>query len=204
MMDQAPKTVTAIAVVNAFFHRAVLAKQTDFTPTKAQDLVFPSHAMCLATFGRRLTTDGFHADGEGIFSPSARSAGCVGTRRLDKLLTRMLPDGETGLLREQTPVVPSNSEVHPILDKVWAVWGSVPQFELREATRMDGSPWDLVWNDSERFGSAPRRVPDSTIRCWFLYAMKQHAIDANGGTHRLIKRPESMGTAFDIGDLRQV
>ena len=173
MWDQHPTTVPAVAVVNAFLHRAVASGAADFTPSKAHDLVYLTHGLHLARQGKRLTADGLHADAEGVFSPSTRSAGCRGTRRIDKPLTRMLPDGDSGLLREQTPLISSKSELNELINSVWSRWGLVSSFDLREFTRAPGSPWDLVWNGEERHGTAPRRIPDSTIRCWFMRALAE-------------------------------
>lgn len=173
MWDQHPSTVPAVAVVNAFLHRAVAGRSADFTPPKAHDLVYLCHGLHLAQRGKRLTADGLHADAEGVFSPSTRSAGCRGTRRIEKPLTRMLPDGESGLLREQTPLISSKSELNDLINEVWSRWGQVSSFDLREFTRAPGSPWDLVWNGEERHGTAPRRIPDSTIRCWFMHSLAE-------------------------------
>lgn len=203
MQDAGSQVSSAVALVNAFLHRALQDRVTDLTVSKAHDLVYLAHGWHLATEGRRLVPDGIHADADGVFSPSVRATGGRGTRRVDRLLMVMLPDVRTGLLSEQTPLVPARSPLQGLLDVIWSQWGRMSAYDLRCFTRADGSPWDLVWNEFERSGDAPRRIPNSTIRCWFDHYVKgssQSVTDSIDTAEDL----ESFGFNADLGELRPV
>lgn len=161
---QAP---SAVAVVNALLMRALAQGDGGLASPKAQDLLYLAHGWQLATVGRPLISGGFLADADGAFSPAARAAGCRGTQRLQRPLRIRLPQPESGGLAEHTPVIHPDSPVQSLLDMVWKQWGGTPAFELRSFIRGQGTPWDLVWNQDQRHGDAPRRIPESTIRCWF-------------------------------------
>lgn len=203
-MQPANSSITsAVALVNAFLHRALQDRVADLTVAKAHDLVYLCHGWHLASEGRRLVADGIHCDADGVFSPSVRAAGGRGTRRVDRLLTVMLPDARTGLLSDQTPLIPSKSPLQGLLDVVWSQWGQMPAYDLRCFTRDHGSPWDLVWNEPERSGDAPRRIPNSTIHCWFNHYVRG-GVSAAPTSLDSIDALEDFSLDSELGELRPV
>jgi uncharacterized phage-associated protein len=160
---------SSLALAN-FFVQAALKQgiaNRDFPPSKVHGLVYLAHGWLLGSAGASLVQGPVMANGDGIFLPGLKDAGCWGTKNVTQLVSVVAMDDKRGLMVEQTPQIAPNNPTLAALGWCWKTYGSLSSFAIGEHVKESGSPWDQVWHDPARKGDEPREVPNTLIRAWF-------------------------------------
>lgn len=187
-------TFSSVAVANDLLRRAQDCGQRDISANKLHDLVYIAHGWHLGLTGYPLVEDRPMANVDGVFFPDLREAGCWGARRVDEPIAEVELDEVRGVMIERAPTLPERAPVRAVISRVWALWGGISGYDLRNFTREVGAPWDLIWNDEERPDDEPQSLPSGTIRLWF-----RDYVETEERKAALMRRQRS-----DIGDTQKI
>ena len=139
------------------------------------------------------------ANVDGVFLPDLREAGCWGARRIDESIAEVVLDEARGVMVDVAPNIPERAPVRAVIARIWALWGGVSSYDLRNFTREVGAPWDLIWNDEDRPDDEPQSLPSGTVRLWFRdyveseerkAALIRRQRNDMGDTQKLLARPD--------------
>ena len=190
---------SSVAVANDLVRRAHDCGQRDLSANKMHDLVYIAHGWHLGLTGHPLVLDRPMANVDGVFLPDLREAGCWGARRIDEPIAEVVLDEARGVMVEVAPSIPERAPVRAVIARVWALWGGVSSYDLRNFTREVGAPWDLIWNDEDRPDDEPQSLPSGTVRLWFRdyveseerkAALIRRQRNDMGDTQKLLARPD--------------
>lgn len=156
----------ALAVANAIIHRAQEARCRDLDPMKLQKLLYFAHGWHLAITGKPLMDEHLEAWEYGPVVPSVyRSFRRYGAEPISDMGTEY----RDGYLA--SPGIPNDdTEVHDLLNKVWAVYSPLSGLELSRLSHTPGSPWDTTVKAAKSFyGYLPKGedISDELVRSYF-------------------------------------
>ncbi|NTJ41150.1 DUF4065 domain-containing protein [Agrobacterium larrymoorei] len=143
-------------VLNTLLQRAFKEGRTDFSPMKAQKLLFYTHGWHLAINGTPAIDKHFEVWPYGpVVEDLYHDLKMYGS---GPVTTYLIEPGDTGPL----VVSPSDKALYQALDIAWEKYIGIPAVNLSTMTHETGGPWDLA----KRKGLS--KIPDSMIRDYFV------------------------------------
>ena len=201
------RSFNSVAIANNLVARAQRGKRTDLSGNKLQDLVYLAHGWHLGLTAKALISQRVYAGHDGVFIPELRDAGCWGGNKVLEPISQIVMDSQKGVMTEHIPQLPANHPVLAVMARIWAIWGQMSAYELRDFVREHGAPWDLIWNDEDRTDDEPQLVPTGTIRLWFMgyvASEERKALAAAARKNNNIGDTQQLLVSPDPGRLRVV
>lgn len=150
------------SIANYFLSLAEKKNQT-LSPMKLQKLVYFAHGWHLALTGKPLIDEMVEAWSYGPVIPSLYQefkhfgSGSITSQAKDYRFI-------DGKIQFETPEIPINDPVIPLLDRIWDIYGKFTAIQLSNLTHEKGTPWDKTRN-----GETPNNtdIPNNSIQEYF-------------------------------------